>query len=75
MSRNVQPFPLPLELRQIGTTASADFCSHESGYPGRPAFQDQPYSRVRLQISPYKERELSLHKCANYPEFLSETAS
>jgi len=26
-------------FRRIGTMASADFCSHEPGYPGRPAFR------------------------------------
>lgn len=39
LSRNVWSFPLPLGCGRIGTTTSADFCSHESGHPGRPVFQ------------------------------------
>ena len=37
---------------------SADFWSHESGTPGRPAFQAKLYSRVRFQISPDMGRDL-----------------
>ena len=62
-------------LRRFGTTTSADFCSHEPGHPGRPAFQVKPYSRVRSQISPNKGRELSLRKCVVYKRDLSETVS
>ena len=53
----------------FATMTSADFWWHESGYPDRPAFRASLYSRVRFQISPNKGRELSLHKCVNYPEF------
>ncbi len=40
--------------RRIGTTASADFCSHGLSYPSPPRLSGKPYSRVRLQISPDK---------------------
>lgn len=59
------PWRLHWELR-VATTAFADFCSHAAGHPAGPAFQAKPYSRVRLQISPNKGRELSLHKCVVY---------
>ncbi len=70
LSRNVWSFPLPLGCGRIGTTTSADFCSHESGHPGRDRLSAEvAYSRVRLQISPNKGRELSLHKCVAYKRF------
>ncbi|TWU20050.1 hypothetical protein Poly21_22310 [Allorhodopirellula heiligendammensis] len=64
--RNVRSFPSPLATKKCGTTTSADFCSHESGHPGRPAFQAKPYSWVRPQLSPNKGRDLSLPKLLIY---------
>ena len=53
-------------MRRFGTTASADFWSHEPGYPDPPRLSGKPYSRVRFQISPDKERDLSPPKCHIY---------
>ena len=39
---------------RIGTTASADFWTHEPSYLGSPRLSGKPYSRVRVQISPNK---------------------
>ena len=40
---------------------------HEPGLPS-PRLSGKPYSRVRSQISPNKNVNLSLHKLAIYPE-------
>jgi hypothetical protein len=41
-------------MEKHGTTASADFCEHESGHPGRPAFRASPTHGYAAQISPDK---------------------
>jgi hypothetical protein len=40
--------------RRVGTTTAADFCAHEPGLPGRPAFRASPTHGYASQISPNK---------------------
>jgi len=52
--------------------ASADFCAHESGYPGRPAFQASLTHGYASQISPNKN--VSFH-CTSSPSTLESVGN
>ena len=71
MSRNVQPFPSPW-CGRIGTTASADFCEHDSGYPGRPAFRASPTHGYASQTSPNKSVNF---RCTSSPSTLESVGN
>ena len=58
--------------RRVGTTASADFCSHESGLPRSPRLSGKPYSRVRSQISPNKNVNF---RCTSSPSTLESVGN
>ncbi len=51
---------------KVGTTTCADFCEHDSGYLGRPAFQPKMLTHGTQHRTPRKERELSLPKLSIY---------
>jgi hypothetical protein len=53
--------------RRIGTTTAADFCAHESGLPGRPAFRASPTHGYASQISPNKSVNF---RCTSSPSTL-----
>ena len=71
MSRNVQPFPSPWHGR-IGTTASADFCEHDAGHPGRPAFRASPTRGYASQTSPNKHVNF---RCTSSPSTLESVGN
>jgi hypothetical protein len=65
------PSRLPWPGR-IGTTAAADFCAHESGYPGRPAFRASPTHGYASQISPNKSVNF---RCTSSPSTLESVGN
>jgi hypothetical protein len=50
-------------MARLGTTTSADFCSHDSGHPGRPAFQPKLLTHGYACRSP-RIRDVNFH-CAS----------
>ena len=65
------PSRLPWPGR-IGTTAAADFCAHESGHPGRPAFRASPTHGYASQISPNKSVNF---RCTSSPSTLESVGN
>ena len=57
---------------RIGTTAAADFCAHESGYPARPAFRASPTRGYVSQISPNKNVNF---RCTSSPSTLESVGT
>ena len=57
---------------RIGTTASADFCEHDAGYPGRPAFRASPTHGYASQTSPNKNMNF---RCASSPSTLESVGN
>jgi len=57
---------------RIGTTAAADFCAHESGHPGRPAFRASPTHGYASQISPNKNVNF---RCTSSPSTLESVGN
>ncbi len=58
--------------RSVGNTASADFCAHESGLPGRPAFRASSTHGYASQISPNKNVDF---RCASSPSTLESVGN